>query len=193
MWSRGSQGRWERAAPPPTTAGSMPATPHLRGSRRMLPAWPHSRTAVPPKACMKTASSCKRSLAVWGPSRNTQLLCMEQEYFPSFSTCPAKLHVCEPGRQRNNWSGAAGSSYKHLHHWMALGSISRAIWDGSQGNLSGYSGRRKEVYQQWWIVGTETSISPPCLPAQLSNKILLFTTAQGQPSPPPMARKTFVP
>lgn len=77
------------------------------------------------------------------------------------------------------------SPHKHLCHWMAFRNTNGSVQDGSQDNSSGYWGRLKEVCQQWGIAGTETSISPLCLPARTTNKIFLFTTSQGQPSPHP--------
>lgn len=82
-----------------------------------------------------------------------------------------------------NWSCWKLLTSICITQWL-LGKISKALWDRSQGNLSGYSSRGKEVYQQWWIVRTETSISPRWKPTQPPNKTFLFIPAQEQLSPP---------
>ena len=161
MWSKGSQRRWEGAAAPQSTAGSTWST---------LTSWaPEGRFQPGP-----TAAQLHTQRPVWRQQAAARgvPLCGGQAEIHSPFTWSRSIFLHFPLVQQSYmWLNLAvrettglellEGPEKHLHHWMPLGNIRLTAWDGSQGNLSEYSGRGKGVYQQWWTVGTETSTSPP--------------------------------
>lgn len=189
MWSRGSWGGGKGTAVPLSTKGSTRSSTTSQALewyfQPQLHFWPTSvsKGLYEDSKLLQEESKLKYTV----PSHKVWTL--------SFIFHLLSKATCMWTWQTREW--LAWSCWKPMHEpmnqQMCLGNISRAVWDGSQGNLNGFSGRWKEVYQQLWIVVTETSVSLPCLGAHPSNKIFPFTPTQGQPSLPSIARQAFVP